>query len=309
MNLLLAIVAGGKRLRPGTKLNYGFAVREWLAFAGEVPDGWSPYRVEKFYLALRRKMTTASANNVIAGVRYASRRYASVHGGVDFAAAIETERPEERAPPVALSRADIHRLLQACRGTAPADLRDRALVILGVTTGLRRDGLAGIAFGDFKLARGFDYQTAEVTLKGGRRFAVPLLDGALAAILPWRKWLASQEITSGRFFRSVSLPTIQGPRTIGKAISNDGVYKCLSRRARAANVTGYHPHAMRHAFVTFCRSAGVPLHEIAAITGHQIEGSGVIDRVYSDQATIGASALRSIAPVFAEFFATAAAGS
>jgi integrase len=55
---------------------------------------------------------------------------------------------------------------------------------------------------------------------------------------------------------------------------------------------------VRHTFITRCRDAGVPVHEIAAITGHHLEGT--IDRFYVNPATIGASALQSIAPVFAD---------
>jgi integrase len=144
-------------------------------------------------------------------------------------------------------------------------------------------------------------------MKGGHTYAVPLCCYAVSACYDWRVWLNARSVKDGALFRSVSLPNVGGMRKIGpRALTPDGLYKALEKRAIRAGVEGFHPHILRHTFVTWMRAARVPSDHVAAITGHATNEDGsranVMERVYFHKEAVAAAALASVESVFSPLF-------
>ena len=151
-------------------------------------------------------------------------------------------RPQARPPvPRGLTAAEVRRLLDVLPSNA-AGLRDRALIITAVLTGLRRSELLGIRAGD--LRRDED-GTMELTTrsKGGYVRSRELPAPALAAM---HEMLAAE----GRCFDGLA----RSDRIF--AISGQGFYKNLRRYGTRAGVGPVSPHELRHTSAKLRRTSG-----------------------------------------------------
>ncbi|UCC74120.1 MAG: site-specific integrase [Gemmatimonadota bacterium] len=281
MTELEYVIAHSPKLRPRTKAIYTRAVQSFLAYAGTHPSAWTGVAVESWRDALAADLKPQTVNLYLTGLKYASRRIAARHHDprLDFAGYSEQLKADPPASRKALSFEEGHALVDACRGLRPIDLRDTAIVVLGLRTGMRRAGMCGIRFDDL----GDDHHVT-ITLKGGKRHTIQLDTESIEALEPWLTWLEREGVASGHVFRSLSRPRLDGTVQIGSQLRPDGLYKALKRRAEAANIPRFHPHIFRHTYVTWMRERGVPDWKIASITGHKLPGqmsSSMIDRYTS----------------------------
>jgi len=265
MTELEQVVASSPRLSPRTKVIYTAYVQAFVAFAGTSPESWTGIAIENWRDALSRSRKPQTVNGYLAAVRYASRRVAQRHQDPsrDFAAYAEMLPQGEKKSPRALTHDEGAALVAACEGTSGRDLRDMAIIILGLHTGLRRAGICNIKFEDF------EGSGVKVLLKGNRWHPLGLDPEVQDACMAWGAWLAKHKVDGGYFFRNISHNRITGVTTIGDCLTTDGLYKSLKRRARAAGVKHFSPHVLRHTFISWCREAGVPDYRIRAVTGHK----------------------------------------
>jgi len=273
--LLHQLVRGAHDLAPLTRARYLADLDAWIAFAGANPTGWTRTRAQEYYNRLLGHMKPQSANRTMAALGYASRWWHTRHDGVDFAV-VQQAAAQTTAARRALDTAEAQALLATCAGTSAPDLRDSALIVLGLETGMRRMSMAGATLEG--LVRQHDYLTARVPLKGRGEdlFAVPLSDTAVAAIEPWRRWLRGHKITKGALFRALPRKVDAQGRT-GHGVSPTpltevGIYKIIAHRAEQAGLERCYPHILRHTFITWRLQAGLAPYEIAAITGHRLAG-------------------------------------
>lgn len=162
--------------------------------------------------------------------------------------------------PHAVSRADIARLLDATAGSAPRDLRDRAMLELAYASGLRVSELVGITVREMNLHRGF----LTVIGKGDKQRLVPIGSAAIQAI--------------GRWFADGRPVWIKDPRrppdaafitNRGGAMTRQGFWKRLNTIALAAGVTAeLSPHTLRHSFATHLLEGGADLRTVQVLLGH-----------------------------------------
>jgi integrase len=265
MTELELVIESSPRLSPVTKRTYLRSVRRFISFAGTHPANWSGATVETWRDSLSKTCKPQTVNAYLSALRYASRRLAQRHQNprFDFAGYAEMLKTEQARTPRVLTHEEGAALVAACAGEKPNDLRDMAIAILGLRTGLRREGMCGIAFNDFHGNR------VQVTLKGGRRHWIVLDSEVMDAIGAWSKWLYHQSVRGGRVFRAVSKPQIDGTVKVNASLTADGLYAAMKKRARKAGIRGFHPHVFRHTFVSWCQEAGVPPYRIAGVTGHK----------------------------------------
>lgn len=287
---LWQVVQGSERLGDSTKRVYLNAIGEWLQFAGEPSTGWSLAQAQAWYKHLCTRVQIKSANCKLAALKYASKRWAALaqRPDLDFANALETRRDNDVKLIRSLTFEEAALLLEACNGTRPSDIRDFAAITIGLRTGMRRMSLVGMLLEKFD--RTPEGVQVEVPIKGNRQHKVPLDDVAMAALQPWLNYLKSCGVTAGAVFRGV-----QGMRGVAdEGLSVEGLWKTLKRRARNAGIQDFSPHVLRHTFVTWCRAAGVPDYQIAAVTGHK--GGAGLERilgVYTDK-SVGRSAIAAL---------------
>jgi len=151
-----------------------------------------------------------------------------------------------RRLPDAPREAEVERELAALEGDEPIALRNRALVELVYSAGLRSAEAVGLDLGDVD----FEQELVHVRRgKGGKERVVPL--GEEAAY-----WLA-------RYLREARPALVRG--------AEDAVF--LSVRGRRLDTSTLrrlapHPHRFRHAFATHLLEGGADLRTIQELLGH-----------------------------------------
>jgi site-specific recombinase XerD len=151
-----------------------------------------------------------------------------------------------RRLPDAPAAADVERMLEALEGDGPVALRNRALVELVYSAGLRSAEAVGLDLGDVD----FEQELVHIRRgKGGKERVVPLGEEAAA-------WLA-------RYLRDARPELAKG--------AQDAFF--LSARGRRLDTSTLrrivpHPHRLRHAFATHLLEGGADLRTIQELLGH-----------------------------------------
>lgn len=171
-------------------------------------------------------------------------------GQLQHNAAAEVARPKlpERLPRGLPSRV-VREVLDSLPTSTPIDLRDRAIIELLYSSGLRVSEVAGLSVDDM----GGDLLI--VTGKGGKHRAVPVGGPARRAIADWvdrgRAQLAGPEVRAALWV---------GAR--GGPLDTRGIRRVV--RDRAATF----PHALRHSFATHLLEGGADLRAVQELLGH-----------------------------------------
>jgi len=155
-------------------------------------------------------------------------------------------------------------------GSQMADLRDRALLLLGWAGGFRRSELTGLTPQDLTPVR----QGVVVTLRRsktdqagvGRKIGIPHGRTRHCPVTAIESWTTAGGITGGALFRPVN----RHGQVSDLALTGDAVSVILRRRLTAAGIdpSGYSGHSLRAGFATSAAQAGVPTNRIRAQTGH-----------------------------------------
>jgi site-specific recombinase XerD len=234
----------------------------WLAAAGIAPQDADTRTLRRYAAHLGTlRYAPATAARKLSAVR---GLYAWMHdrGAIDRSPATLVPGPKRtRTLPATLSSAEVERLLDAPAGTAPRDLRDRALLELLYGCGLRAAEACELDVGDVRL----DAEHVRVTGKGRKQRVVPLGGAATAAL---QRYLARGRPRmaagpSGRLFVSVR----------GRPLHPSDVRRSLLRALERAGVAQRSPHALRHTFATHLLEGGADLRSIQDMLGHASVGT------------------------------------
>jgi integrase/recombinase XerD len=175
----------------------------------------------------------------------------------DFTAMLTGPKLGRRLPGT-LSAEEVERLLAAPSGGDPRTLRDRAMLELFYSSGLRVSELAAVALQQIDLEHGY----LRVFGKGSKERVVPMGRRAADAI--------SAYLASGR-------PHLVKPRTgsqlflsnRGAALSRVMLWMIVRKYAQRAGLARkVKPHALRHSFATHLLSGGADLRAIQEMLGH-----------------------------------------
>jgi integrase/recombinase XerD len=295
--ILHQIINTSLRLSKNTRAQYLKDVDSWIEFAGEDPRGWTRYRAQEFYQQLLTRRKPQSANRVIAALAHASSWWAKKENDPQLHfAVVQMAKDSEPAERRALTIEEAQQLLATCATDSPIDLRDRAMFVVGLETGMRRMSIVGMTLETIKTSRE-GYPVAPVPIKGSgdTLFPVPLSDAAVSALAPWRTWLRKQKVTTGPVFRAMRRKIGRGGRIeydVFEGLSLVSIYKIVERRAEQAGLVDMHPHILRHTFVTWRLLAGLSPFQIAAITGHKMANLPGMSGMggYIDASRLGAEA-------------------
>lgn len=171
------------------------------------------------------------------------------------ASLLERPRADRRLPSV-LPRDAVERLLESIDVSTPGGLRDRALVELIYSSGLRISEAAGLDLMDLS----FGESLARVRGKGGKERLVPF--GSEAA-----RWLRAYLSDSRpRLAKAKRSPAVFLNRS-GARISRKGIWKNYAAVASVAG-TGSKLHTLRHSFATELLGGGADLRSVQELLGH-----------------------------------------
>ena len=255
-----------KGYSPKTVESYGRDLEEFAAFAGPDEDAGEvgARTVRAFVYAVNARNKSSSVARKLSCLRtffrWLLRENMVIH---DPMAAIATPRQEKHMP-VFLTVDEVFSLLET---PGPGDafaFRDRAILEMLYSTGLRVAELAGLDMSRLDFVEGM----LRVTGKGNRQRLVPVGAPALESIgryFPQRDLLIRERIGRGNAPETEAL-FLNGrgsrltPRSIERLV---GMYAL--RAGIAARVT---PHALRHSFATHLLEMGADLRTVQELLGH-----------------------------------------
>ena len=163
---------------------------------------------------------------------------------------IKVKLPE--ALPRAIPAEDVQRLLAAI-----TTVRDRALILLLLRTGMRIGELLEVKISDINLTeRKILIYVGEKNYQGR---AVYYNEDAAQAL---QNWLTERDTQSDYLF-----PGRSGPGTISYVTAHSAMRKCLE--GAGLSDKGYSLHNLRHTFATDMLNAGMRLEVLQQILGHQ----------------------------------------
>ena len=239
-------------LSDGTRRAYRVDVEEfcrWLEARGAALDDVDVRTLAEYVAHLGRarpgrrpsRLAPATIGRKLAAVRSFLRHALGAARVPDAAVGPRRGRRLPQAP----RPAELERELAALEGEGPAALRNRALVELVYSAGLRSAEAVGLDLADVD----FEQELVHVRGKGGKERVVPLGEEAAA-------WLA-------RYLHEARPQLARG--------ANDALF--LSVRGRRLDTSTLrrlapHPHRLRHAFATHLLEGGADLRTIQELLGH-----------------------------------------
>ncbi|MBD5779076.1 site-specific tyrosine recombinase XerD [Pelagicoccus sp. NFK12] len=163
-----------------------------------------------------------------------------------------------RKAPYTLSIQEVDRLMEAPDETTPQGLRDRAILELFYSSGLRVSELSGLMLQQIDL----DLGALKVYGKGSKERVCPMGSKAVKAMGDYlrngRPRLVKSKTGSAVFLSSR-----------GSAISRKTVWVLVKKYTRAAGIDKpVKPHMLRHSFATHLLTGGADLRIIQELLGH-----------------------------------------
>jgi integrase/recombinase XerD len=187
-------------------------------------------------------------------------RFAQTHELIAQDPSINLESPKiRRSLPGYLRLEDVDKLLQQPDGKTALGLRDRAMLEVLYSTGLRVSELIGLRVNDLDTKVG----CVRCIGKGDKERLVPVGKKALAMV---EKYLG--EARADLLGKAPVVPTLFLNRR-GRGLSRVGVWKILSAYGRRAGLrVALTPHMLRHSFATHLLERGADLRSVQLMLGH-----------------------------------------
>ena len=166
--------------------------------------------------------------------------------------------PDEPLPK-GLDREEVLRLLATTEGSRPADVRDRAILMVLIAYGLRAGEVAGLRVDDLD----WEDETLRVRRpKPGRTHHYPLSRGVGQAILRYLRELRPPRPERTLFF------TLSAPL---RPLSSSAMSHVVRSRLDRIGITGKRrgPHALRHGAAQHLLDHGLSMKEVGDYLGHR----------------------------------------
>ncbi len=197
-----------------------------------------------------------------------ARKLAAVRGLFDFlvrtervgqnpADLVSSPKREEKLPRV-LSGEQVRSLLERIPARTPLELRDRAMLELAYSCGLRCEEIVNLD------KSSFDFETEQLRVlgKGSKERLLPVGEPAQRAL---RGYLGRGRHALAADPREAALFLSKS----GRRLSNSDVTRRLALWVReAALAAGVSPHSLRHSFATHLLEGGADLRTIQELLGH-----------------------------------------
>ena len=253
------LAVSAARLAPRTVEAYRRDLTALTDFLGHKPSQATAEELERYVAELRaRGLAATTIARRMAAVRSFFRHQVLIGAQEENPAADVGLPRRARRLPRTLSPGEAERLVEAANGTAPRDLRDRALVELLYGAGLRVSEAVGLE------RNGVDLEERLVRSigKGGKERIVPLGRSAADAL---RRYLSrGRPYLDKRHRPELFLNAKGGPLT------RAGAFLILRRLAAKAGLepARIHPHLLRHSFATHLLEGGADLRSVQEMLGH-----------------------------------------
>jgi len=243
-----------------TRRAYAVDLSQFVEWAGERAPGEVRHRDVRRYAAGLSREGAAPAT--------VARKLAAIRGLFDFlvrtervgqnpADLVSSPKREEKLPKV-LTAEQVRTLLERIPARTPLELRDRAMLELAYSCGLRCEEIVNLDLG----ALDFETEQLRVLGKGSKERLLPVGEPAQQALRRYaergRHALAADPRERALFLSKS-----------GRRLSNSDVTRRLGLWVReAALAAGVSPHSLRHSFATHLLEGGADLRTIQELLGH-----------------------------------------
>lgn len=206
----------------------------------------APVTANKMLSALRRVLKEAYRLNLMAAEDY--------NKAVDFPNIPADSEPRGRS----LTQAEIAALLETCRSSSPIDVRDTAIIIILLGTGMRRSELVNLELRDFLPS------TGELFIRKGKRgkSRKVYLPTEVRAFV--EKWLSVRGDEPGPMLCRIR----RGGHLHLGPMHPDAIWRMLQQRAIEAGLESFSPHDFRRTFCSDLLDAGVDIVTVQKLAGH-----------------------------------------
>lgn len=246
-----------RRFSPHTAKSYARDIDLLIELAGTTPlERLHVHEIRRFIAQLHaRGLAGRSLARALSAWRGFYRYLARDHG-FRHNPCVGIRAPKgARKLPSALSPDEAHQLLER-DAAGPLGVRDKAMIELFYSSGLRLSELTGLDLGDVN----FDDATVRVTGKGAKTRIVPVGGPALAAL---KAWLDARGSVA-RADECALFPTARGtrltPRAVQLRLENWALKQGFGRRV--------HPHVLRHSFASHLLQSSGDLRAVQEMLGH-----------------------------------------
>jgi integrase/recombinase XerC len=242
------IAAYGRDLRQLDDFMRREQIREFAAL--------DAFHVRRFAAELHRKgLSPRSIARRLSAVRtFLAHLIERGELSANVAVHVQAPKPSRRLPPT-LDADQVARLLELS-GDDALTIRDRALLELCYSSGLRLAELVGINLGDVDFAD----RTVRVTGKGSKTRVIPVGSKAIEAV---REWLLAR--------RGIAAPdepalfvSRRGTRLSGRSVQS----RLKDWSLRQGTPVGVHPHMLRHSFASHLLESSGDLRAVQELLGH-----------------------------------------
>ena len=250
----------GRGAAERTRKAYGVDLGQFVEWAGEREPSEIRHRdVRRFAAGLS---SDGAAPATVA------RKLAAVRGLFDFlvrtervgqnpADLVSSPKREEKLPRV-LTVEQVRELLERIPARTPLELRDRAMLELAYSCGLRCEEIVTLDVG------ALDYETEQLRVlgKGSKERILPVGEPARHAVQRYSE-RGRHALTADPREQALFLSKS------GRRLSNSDVTRRLGLWVReAALAGGVSPHSLRHSFATHLLEGGADLRTIQELLGH-----------------------------------------
>jgi site-specific recombinase XerD len=254
----LAIRAAAESTRRAYANDVG-QLAEWADGLGKAPDALGHRDLRRFAAQLsERGISKAGVARKLAAIRSFYSALLRVGTVAANPADLVASPKKDRKLPRVLSRDEMKSLLDRIPTRTPLEMRDRAMLELAYSCGLRAEEVVNLNLD----SPDFDGERLRIEGKGGKTRLVPMGEPAQAALRGYLDRGRHALVDGGS--ESALLVSKSGRR-----LHPSDVRRRLQRWVREAAIAGgVSPHALRHSFATHLLEGGADLRSIQELLGH-----------------------------------------
>jgi integrase/recombinase XerC/integrase/recombinase XerD len=247
---------------------------EWARAQGLSPGDLGYREMRRFAASLAESRAVAStvARKLAAGRSFFAFMVRTERIAQNPADLIQSPRRAKTLPRV-LRRDEVAQLLDRIPAKTPLELRDRALLELAYSCGLRCEEIVNLDLG----SADFDGEQLRVTGKGDKVRLAPIGEPAQRAL---ERYLAAGRPALAADEREPALFVSKTGRRLSPSDVRRRLAGWVKRTATAGRVS---PHTLRHSFATHLLEGGADLRSIQELLGHaSISTTQIYTRVEPD---------------------------
>ncbi len=231
----------------------------WADSLGRDPASLGHRDLRRFAAVLsERGISKAGVARKLAAIRAFYGALVRAGGVASNPADLVASPKQDRKLPRVLSREEMQTLLDRIPTKTPLEMRDRAMLELAYSCGLRAEEVVNLNTD----SPDFDGERLRIEGKGGKTRLVPMGEPAQAAL--------TRYLERGR--RALVCAGTEDALLVsksGRRLHPSDVRRRLERWVREAAITGgVSPHALRHSFATHLLEGGADLRSIQELLGH-----------------------------------------